>query len=219
MKADGTTSQTLTSTTDAPAGQWTLLELNDQKINDDIVDIDFRMIVDTNAKYVYFDAPRVTGQNQLEYLLPITYQDTAIDEKGGLYQVYIQTRGYSEWACDDLYVRDWERLYQYRITNDGTYNYLKLPVYYTENRQIKLIGIKPLEAVSSYAGTVSIDGQYVNKLVAYAKYKLFQQMEGTISSEDASRPESLMAKAYGEYMRLAHLRMTPPKATMQLGMY
>jgi len=220
IKADGTTTQTLTSTTSNPEGAWTLLELEDQAINDDIVEIQFRFRSKTNATHACFDAARVTGRDLYEYLLPTDFKN------GTISQVYIQTSGYSDDACDDLQPRYWERVFGYSTINDGTYKYLRLPSLYSNNRQIRLIGYCPLESLSAStnalaaAKTISLDGEKLNLLIAYAKYKLYQAQEDIPSSEDVGRYETASAKAYLEYLRLLpNLRMIAPSGTMRLPIY
>lgn len=213
IKADGT-AQTLTSTTTCPATKWTLLELEDQAINDDIVEIQFRFKVTTNAKYTYFDSARVTGITNYEYLLISCFVDGAVN------QVYVQTSGDADDACDDLYVANWERVFGYLVLNDGNYSYLQLPYAYSSKRQIRVIGSTTLETVSAYTDTISVDGSQLNLFIAYAKYKLWQAIESPVSSQDTRRYESQSARAYGEYMRLRpRLSTSLPSGTLKLPVY
>jgi len=213
IKADAT-AQTLTSTTANPKGAWTLLEINNEVINDDIVEIQFRFRVKTTTKHAYFDNARVIGQNRYEYLLPQDFQD------GDLKQVYVQTEGYSDDACDDLLPRSWERIYGFKVIDDGTDKFIRLPFLYTDNRQIRLIGIHPLETLTTDASTVSIDGETPNLLIAYAAYLLFEMERGVVSSEDVSRYDRLLSQWWGKYkMLLPHLKMASPRGTMKLPSY
>ncbi len=213
IKADGTTTQTLTSTTACPAGKWTLLKLENQAINDDIVNFQFRLAVASNSKYVYFDHARLIGTDNTKYLLPNDFRD------GKLARVEIQTSGYSDKICDDLRPNSWETCYDWIISNDGTDKYLELP-YYPSSSLIRLRGTGTLSTVSAYTDTIEIDGDKLNLFIAYAKYKLYQAIEGPVSSQDVGRYESNSAKAYGEYLRLLpSLRMNPPKTTMKLSTY
>ncbi len=86
LQADGT-AQTLNSVTTCPAGAWTRLLLGQQTLNDELVKVEFRFRVHTNAKYAYFDDAIVIGHWIYEYLLPADFQIGNID------QVYIQTSG------------------------------------------------------------------------------------------------------------------------------
>lgn len=195
LKADGT-AQTLTSTTTCPADKWTLLKLENQALNNNLYRIEFRFIVASAGKYVYFDHARVFGNNQREYLLPIDLRDGDLDE------VYIQTSNYAGQPEDDLFPRDWERVHGWEITSDGTDKFLKLPSLWLTNRLIRLKGRKPLSSVSAYTDTIEIDGRQLNLWLAYAKYALFKLVKTPMSSEDRTRYEAELREAYGEYLRL-----------------
>lgn len=214
-QADGT-AQTLTSTTSAPAGEFTLLELENQNLNDDLVEVQIRFKVTTNTKFVYFDHARLIGSNSVEYLLPIDFRD------GTLTGVQIQTAGYSEKFVDDLKPEGWtERLQGWEITKDGTSDqYLRLPFFYTTPRLIRLAGYKKLSSVSAYTDTIEIGDENLNLFIAYAKYKLHLAIEGPTSSVDILRYERESAKAYGEYLRLRdRLRLPKPKTKMKMWVY
>jgi len=206
-QADGTEQDTLVSTTACPAGEYTLLKLENQTLNDDLVEVQLRLGIATNAKYVYFDHARVTGHNIDEYLLPVDLRDGDTDE------VFIQTTGYSDKICDDLHPRYWEKVYGYDILNDGTDKYLRLPALYTSNRLIRLKGRKPLSVVSAYTSTIETnDGGEVNLFIAYAKYKLFSMVKTPVSSEDVRRYREEIAEAYGEYRRLLAKHRMPVRS-------
>ncbi|KKL20596.1 hypothetical protein LCGC14_2453860, partial [marine sediment metagenome] len=85
-QADGT-SQTLTSSTSAPAGAYTRLELEDQELNDDLVLVEIRLKIATDTKYVIFDDLQINGHNIYELLLPLDFQN------GDLERVYVQRYG------------------------------------------------------------------------------------------------------------------------------
>lgn len=209
VKKDGT-AQTLNSTTTTYAGKKCLIKLESQDINDDLGQIQFRMRVHTTAKYSYFDMPRVTGVDVYEYLLPTDIQD------GKLEKVYIQTSGYADDACDDLHPETWDEVYGWNILTDGQYKYLRLPSLYSSERQIRLIGYKPLEALSAMTDTLSIDNEQINLLTAYAAYLLFEmEIEGA-SSEDKNRLRESSAFWYDKWQRLQHLRMPKSTRTMDL---
>jgi len=208
-QADGTT-QTLTSTTSCPAGYWTLLELEDQDLNDDLSKIEFHLNVATDTKYVYFEPPRVIGRSVKEYLLPKDFQTGAVD------QVYIQVGGYSDDACDDLRP-DWRRVFNGRVFQDGAYKYLRLPGY-GKNRRIGLVGTTPLESLSSYTDTITLDESGASDLlIAYAGYLLYEMTESPVSSEDITRYERESAKRYNKYLRLlSKFRMGTPSGTIRV---
>ena len=88
-----------------------------------------------------------------------------------------------------------------------------------EERLIRLQGYAPLSTVSAYTDTIEIDGELLNRFIAYAKYKLYQAIEGPVSSQDIGRYELQSAKAYGEYTRLNHLRQVTPKHTLKIREY
>jgi len=212
LKAD-TTAQTLTSTTACPIGKYTLLKLEDQTLNDDLVEIQIRFKVATASKYVYFDHARLIGRNQQEYLLPTDIVN------GKLSSVQVQTDTYSDRGCDDLLPRGWEDWYDWEIVDDGIDKFLRFGMLPIEERLIRLRGYAPLSAIAAYTSTIEIDGNLLSRFLAYAKYKLYQAIEGPVASSDIGRYESQSAKAYGEYLRLSHIRMNPPKTSMKIRGY
>jgi len=167
-QADGT-AQELDSDTTTYAGKKNLIELEDQDINDDLSLIEIWLYVATDTKYSYFDMPRLIGKNVREYLLPKDLQD------GHLCCVKIQKSGYADDPCDVLAPDNWETVYGW---NDRTYDsdgnrYLTLPAGYSNERRILLKGYKVLETLSATTDTISLDGERVNLLLAYAASKLF----------------------------------------------
>jgi len=217
-QADATAQSTLISTTEAPADEFTLLELEDQVLNDDLVEVELKLTVATKDKYAFFDLPRLYGTQVLEYQLPQDLQD------GQVLQVYVQTTGYSDDICDDINPNNWERVWGYEVFDKevvGTrYKYLRLPALYSDGRRIQLVGVAPLSTLTNDTDTIEIDGEKVNLLIAYAKYKYFQRMGGYASAQDTSRYKQLMAEAYAEYMRLSRThRMVMPRRTMNLPYY
>jgi hypothetical protein len=214
LQADGT-AQTLTSTTTCPAGKFTLLELNNQDINDDIVKIEFRFGVTTDAKYCYFDNARITGHNVYEYYLPENFQD------GELRQTFVQCSNNTEYPCDDLQPTGWDRVFSDSsfVHNDGTSKYLRLPALYSHERQIRLIGTSPLTTLSTFAGTTELDGNQIDLLISYAAYCLFRNEAGVPSSGDTTRYDSRAQKYLREYYRLLpSVRMTKPVGTLNSNM-
>ena len=212
VKADGT-AQTLTSTTANPITEFTLLKLEDQTLNDDLVEIQFRFKITTASKYVYFDNARVIGRNQTEYLLPTDLVN------GTLSSVEIQAEGRSDFWADDLQPRAWEEVHDWEILDNGTDKFLKIGLLYNDHRLIRLRGYTPLSTVSAFTDTIEIDGRLLNRFLAYAKYKLFQSIEVPIASQDVGRYELQSAKAYGEFLRLSNLKMGIPKLQLRIGDY
>ena len=207
---DGTET-TANSITACPANVFTLLEKEGVAVPDDITKIGFRCRVKTSGKNAYFDSARVTGMDLKDYLLPETLQD------GEVKQVYIQTDGNSDDICDDLHPRSWDRVFGYSTYNDGTYEWIRLPSFYSKNRQIGLIGTSPLSTVTNFTDTTQIDGKEVDLLTAYAAFKLFMKEEGVPSSEDTGRYTKNQRKYLDEYNRLKpSLRMIQPRGTMKL---
>ncbi len=211
IKADGTT-QTLNSTTTCPAGKETLLTLDDQTLNDDLVEVQFRFRIHTNAKRVRFDHARVTGYKVNEHLLPIDFREGAIS------QVLLQSRGASDDWCDDLNPNSWDTVWNWDIVDDGTDKHLVLPDFYSASRSIRLIGYAPMSTLTNSTDTIETDDErYLSLLLAYAKYKMYQTIEGPVSSEDTGRYASQSSKAYGEYKRLLRTcRMSPPQTNLRI---
>ena len=95
---DGGSTQT-DSTTSSNAGQWSMVKITDLAIPAGISSITCYLMVNTDTKYVYYDAAVITGQKApLEYILPQVYQDT-----GHVSQVWVQTDGYSGQTGYDLH--------------------------------------------------------------------------------------------------------------------
>ena len=201
-KNDGTTTQTLTSTTTNAAGVFTLLKLEGQAINDDLAKVEVRFRTKTSAKYVYFDPPRLMGKDLYEYLLPTDLQD------GTVRDVLIQTSGYSDHICDDLHPTKFAPVYGWELIGDGTDTFLRLPYLYSNSRRIRLIGDAPLEVISGVANvidalTISLsEEQPLSLLVKYAEYKLFEAVSGSVASEDVGRYKQAAWDAKNEYYRL-----------------
>ncbi len=177
------TVQNLTSETTAAAGQWTLLRLESQVLNDNLVDCDLRLTNATDTATCYWDNVRLIGPAIHEYLLPERFQD------GEVRQVYIQSLNHSEFPADDIMPPGWEAVYGWEIFNDGTYQFIRLPKFYPDNRQIRLVGTSPLTELSSFSGTTEVDGKYLNLLVAYSCFCLFRNELGVASSKDTKRLE------------------------------
>lgn len=203
VQADGTT-QTLTSETNCPAGKWTLLELEDQTLNDNLVDVQFRFKVATSGKYVYFDNARVIA-SACEYLLPKDFQ------KGRLDRVYIQMTGNAEYLCDDVstVVSQVSPVFGYSTHTDGMY--LRLPICYKEHKII-LVGSAPLEDdLSSETDTITIDD--LQLLCAYAAYKLFEMEMQPPASDDMAVLAEMSRYWRGQAEALKHTGRMERKQT------
>ncbi len=213
-QADGTT-QTLTSTTSTPAGEFTLIELLNQRLNDDLVTIKIKFgVVSTGNNSVYFDHARLQGRQVSEYLLPIDFRD------GSIQQVFIQTVSFGSNAEDDLQPITFDRVYGYQIVDDGTDQWLRIPDLYLNRRLIRIKGTKPLSTVSAFTDTIEIGENNLNLFIAYTKYKLWQAIEGPVSSDDVSRYERNSAKAYAEFKRLLpSLRKSRLSGTLNVPSY
>ena len=216
IKADGT-AQTLTSTTTSPAGKWSLLELNGQTINEDIVKIEFRFGVTTNAKYVYYDSAVVTGGAVVnEYLLPSGL------ESGGVNQVYIGMGGgnTSDYSYDDIASFIWQPNYNWEIVNDGSNSYLKFDSMLAGDCRIRLIGSKPLEALTASTDTISTnDTRYLQLVSNYAAYRLYSNASSTTSGSDKDKFNNEANRYLSNYYRLAHLKMTQKPVQLKVPNY
>ena len=210
LQANGTT-QTLNSTTTCPAGKWTLLALEDQSINDDIVQIDFRFRVHTTAKYAYFDNARAIGDSLYELLLPSDLQ------KGHLSQAWLQSSSYSDDPCDDINPKFDNQLFDWFISEDAGYKYLKPNETLSSAYLLELVGYSPLENLTADTDTITLEDPKINLLIALAKYKLYQMVESIPAADDTSRYERASARAYNEYLRLIPgNRMSIPSETIRI---
>ncbi len=211
---DGSTTQTLTSTSTNAAGVWTLLELTEQAINGDLDYLELRFYIKTNAKYVYFDATRLIGLSGYEYLLPT---DLAL---GSIKRVSIQTAGSSDDPCDDIHPRKWESIAGWSIVRDGSSRFIRLPYLFGKPYRIKLEGITPFTDPSADTSTITIEAERVNLIVALAKYKFYSIYAQPASSEDTNRYKSLAYEAFAEYQRLKpSLRMPMQSGLASLPVY
>jgi len=215
LQADtAATAQTLTSTTTAVAGQWTLIKLESQALNSDLIECNFRLGNATDTATCYWDNVRLIGGAVHEYLLPERFQD------GDVKQVYVQVGGHSDYPADDIMPTEWEPVYGWEIINNGTYKFLYLPKTYANNKQIRLVGTSPLTELSTYSGTTEVSGKQVNLLVAYSCYCLFRNELGVASSEDTKRLEDRRDYWFAIAQRYkSTLGMAPPKRFMNLPNY
>lgn len=193
-QADGT-EQTLSSTTSNPAGEFARLVLENQTFNDDLVEVEIRFKVTTDTKFVYFDDCIINGMNLFEYLLPENFQ------AGHVSQVLVQEQGYSDQAAYDIHARHWG-VQDFRIENDGTYEYLRLENAPINNRRIRLKGYKSLSTLSADTDTVETDGDRLN-LIVYKAAAIFYRLEqGPVSSEDKGRFFGEISKWERDYRKL-----------------
>ncbi len=214
LKADGTTAQTLTSTTTCPAGKFTLLELENQSINNDIVLIELRFKVAGNGKYAYFDDSFAISDHQYEYILPSVFQT------GTVKQVHIQQTGYSNDPCYDLLPINWGPLEEFEVMQNGDYNASGSPPIYSLFRlknlppnfyRMRLIGMSPLESLTADTSTIYLDGEKLNLIVAKVVSLLYKLIQGPVASEDKGRFATEIAYWEREVARLkgSHGMMMP----------
>ncbi len=206
IQADGTT-QTLTSETACPAGYFTLIEHKNQAINNDIVHFDIRFKTATSGDYTYWDSARLLGQDVHEYMLPENFQD------GDVSEVWVQARSRATYPCDDILPKSWTQVFNSRVIDDGTYKFLYLPDSYEGERQIRLIGRKPLESLSTATNTITLDQEHIRPLIAYALYLLFERQKDGTASEDIERIEYAAQYWLGKYNMLSSLN---PKQTIYM---
>jgi len=172
--------QTLASTTACPAGEYTLISLKDQVLNDNLTDVQIRFRVASSTKYTYFDDAKVFGRNNAEYVLPTNFQD------GDVNRVYMQRTGYSDVAADDILARYWDEI-DFSVSDDGTYKYLQI-ARYADGKRIRLEGYKPFATLSSQTDTIATsDNREIKTIIARAALELFEMMNATVSSEDTGR--------------------------------
>lgn len=152
------------------------------------------------------DTSLTTGASDYEYELPSDFQNGVVS------QVFIKVSG-DETDLDDAV---WHKVYGWGIIDDGTAKDLRLPALYTADRKIRLIGYCPLETLSLDTSTISLDGERLNLLIAYAAYLLFEMEKGVPASGDVERIERQAAYWWNKYRSLSHLSMPKPSSTMNL---
>lgn len=156
------------------------------------------------------DTSLTTTNSDYEYDLPSDFED------GTLSQVFVQISGDE----DDFSDARWHKVYGWEIIDDGTDKYLQLPRLYGAGKTIRLIGYCPLETLTADTGTISLDGEKVNLLIAYAAYLLYEMVESVPASGDVSRYERASSKWLSKYYRLLpSLKMTTPRMSMNLPNY
>ena len=205
------TEQTLTSTTANTADEFTLLKLEDQAINDNLDTVEIRLKVATSGQYVCFDDLRLTGVDVNEYLLPADDLHNM-----SIQQVFIQAAG----DLEDIRPNTWTPVIGFETFDNGVDRYLQLPGNYGSGRRIRLVGTTDLSALSSATDTIELDGGGISPLLAYAKYKLFNQLAANTSSQDTERFKSLAGRFLSEYHRLRlPLGLTKKAITLNLPFY
>lgn len=217
-QADGT-AQTLTSSTACPAGEFTLLSLENQALNDDLVEVQIRFKVVTNAKYVYFDDAIVNGMHLDEYLVPVNLRS------GHISRVHLQTGGNyavpttnSSLVCYDIHPTSWGGREEFKIIDDSTYTYLQLIDSPESYYRMRLIGYAPLETLSADTDTISLSGESLNLICAKAASVLYKLEGGPVSSEDKIRYFGEIAYWEDEVRKLTpRLMMQLPSGTRRTG--
>jgi hypothetical protein len=196
---DGTTTQTLTSTTTNAAASWTEIKLESQVLNSDLEEIQIRFKVATNIKYAYFDDAYIGGMYLTEYLLPESLRD------GYLNQVLIQEPVSSLVQSENFYsIHPFMGAYPgesvgFDIINDNSNSYLKLDSTPLSEHRMRLIGYQPLESPVTDSTTVTIDDEKVNLLIAKAKM-IFWEREGVpVSAKDINKFGSAYSRATRDY--------------------
>ena len=208
-QADGT-EQTLTSTTSCPAGEWTLLKLENQKLNEDLVKIEFRFKVASNTKYVYFDEARVTGAYVYNYYIPSDYDI--------IRRVELQVTNRSDYPEDDVSEFITEPLYGWNIKYDGTYYYLYIPYNLYSDRRIRILGHKQFSDLSSGSDTISIDGDKINLVLNYSAMLYNESISNTVNGNDISKYEYRASKFKSKYYELLpKMRMVKHQRLFDLG--
>jgi hypothetical protein len=204
IKADGTT-QTLESTTTTYASKWNLITLEDQKLNDDLVYMVVQFRIATSGTTCYFDNAQLFGKPIEQYLCPTVIRNSKIL---GVYRQENPNTNQTIDPCDNANPAKWTRLYNWQYWSDGTYDWIEIPEQ-PERYKIRLMILSPLSQLSSGTDTIEIDGQRVNLLLAYAKYKLFQAERGLPSSQDTTRLTEMMGEALTEYKSLLPKQRIP----------
>lgn len=205
LKTDGTTSQTLTSTTTNPTGVFTQLKLESQAINDDLDYISIRFKTTTSGKYTVWDDAYLGDRRLCEYLLPDDFVG------GELIQVWVQTEGESDELFYDLHPFTHNRGKQisFDIVSDGADEYLVIGTV-TNERRLRLIGDKPLETLSTGASTITLDAHRIPLIIAKARMIFWEREAVPVTADDKSKFEHEYNKATRDFTKLLHKRMPRP---------
>lgn len=215
--------QTLASTTTAASAQWNLLKLEDQVLNDNLVDCQFRFRVATSTKYAYFDDAIACGMQRNEYVLPGELQDGVVSN------VRIQTHGYSSNTipkmCYEMMPRYWGAEESHGIIQEGdylassgTYKRLYLYDFPTNYRRMRIKGFAPIPPPAADTATIYLDGEKLNLVTAKAAEILYRLEQGPVSSEDKGRYYTQIQMWQDEYKKLVpHLGMIRPPGMLNTG--
>ncbi len=219
-QASGST-QTLSSTTACPANKWTMLKLEGQALNDDLVAVQFKLGIKTNAKLVYFDDAVLVAQHQREYPLPSDFQTGVVSK------VRVQSEGYSDPACYDLLPRHWGPPEGFDIMEEGDYSpaepspvykRLQLHEFPVNFRRMRIEGFGPISPPAANTATIYLDGEKLNLIVAKAAAHLYRLEQGPVSSQDKGRYYNEIALWENEYRKLVpHLGMIRPSGYLNTG--
>ena len=196
VSTDGTTTQTLTSTTSCPAGYWTLIKLEDQALNDDLQEVKITFNVATSGQYCFFDDANLQGRNIKEYLLPTNFRD------GHLSEARIQGASSQEPACYDFNTfatMSKGDILTHTLIDEGAWRYLRLDDSFTNNKRLRLLGRKPLETLSADTDTITLNAEKIPLLIAKAKMIFYERQGKPVSAEDISRYNFEMSRATNEY--------------------
>lgn len=199
-QADGTT-QTFTSDTVNPAGEFTKLKKEAMNFNDNLAEVEFKVNVLTSGQYVIFDDAYLGGMNLSEYLMPHDLIE------GHLSQVIMQRVGRSDEGFYDTapFIEDNSGMdFSFKERNDGTNVYLKLVGSVPSERRLRLIGDTPLEALSADTDTITLDDHRVPLLIAKARLIFLERERSLISAEDDTRFD----REYGRALRAKREKMT-----------
>lgn len=203
-QADATT-QTLTSTTSCPAGEFTLIKLEKQKLNDNLTEVEIRFYIATDGQYVIFCDPLLCANRRTEYKMPDDFVG------GHLSRVFIQSTGSSDEPCYDLH--PFSGTYSgvevpFEVTDDGENQYVKLLSTPSNKYRMRLLGDKPLETLDDLTDTITLDSHRIPLLIAKARM-IFWGREGTpVSTEDKNKYNYEYARAERDYRRLLVKRMS-----------
>lgn len=198
VSRDGSTTQTLTSTTSCPAGYWTMIEHENQTLNDDLQEVKLTLNVATNGQYAYFDDVYLGGVSLTEYLLPDDFIGAHLS------QVMMQNVGTEDpmfYDAKPFITDDSGTPLNFGIINDGTYEYLKTEET-SKKRRLRLIGFKPLETLSADTDTITIDSQRIPLLIAMAKMIFWKRNRVPVSVKDKRNVVDESIEAERDYRTL-----------------
>ncbi len=201
--------QTLSSTTAAGAGRWTLLSFENQVLNDDLVEVELRFNVASSAKYTYFDDAILCGRMEREYCLPAELQDGVVSK------VRLQSLGVTSTnipkACYELQPRYYAAPETFDVIKEGDYSptsvlpvYKRLRLYESPASyyRMRIEGMAPIPTLSSDTATIYLDGGKLNLIAIKAGIELYEIEQGSVSSQDKGRYYSEIARLQDKYRRV-----------------